>query len=468
MTPFAQYVENTVANRSADALTATAAGSLLSSLRTNGYADVTTDSLQMWVVDMATANLQPTTRKKYLGRMATLYRAWKHIAGENPFDAVKDAVETEFQFDAPQARANLERMGQLINHPAPSEVAAPYRNLFLYLFYNPTATLADALRLRFDSSDAISCPQIDNILDQQREAASARTTAVFPLGQGRKREPQLLREALAELGVVASLAGMTHNGDFSRRTITATWIAAALKAGVTVADIRSMVHTVPDEYPSLRLVPVRELSEQRKTDILRRVADAVNNHPRQWFVMKMRTGHTPATIRERISNAAPELLPDIQFYYPTHKVMRRNAQGRHMKTEVPYLRGILFFQMDRTRVATLMSRIGDAAWCYKQTNTPASPYCTISRNEMTAFQRSIGTFTPDIEMELELRATPLHPGTTVKIAGGGPLTGEHAIIESVRNINGTRTYTLSLTAYLQARWTIKDLPEVYLDPLPTA
>lgn len=466
MTTFAQYVDHALSTASLEPLTSTAASSFLSSLRRHGFTDISKDALRMWIVDMALADLKLSTRKKYVGRLSSLHRQWKRQPGSNPFDAVTDAVELDFTTSNPQVTANLPLLHRLIT-AAPStadNATQPYTDLFLYLFYNPSLTLEEAVNLRFDHCTG-SCAQTDNILDR-RKAHSPRSRFVFPLQQGRKRTPQILRETLEQLSAVAQLAGMKWTGTFSRSTITSLWIAAALKAGTPLLRIKSLLTAVPAEYSSLLLVPSLPLSEAERSDTIRAVANSVNSTPRQWFVMKMRAGQTPDTIRQKIHATSPETLPHIQFYHPTHRELRKNSAGKRVSVEVPYLRGILFFHTECHRVAPLMSRIGDVAWCYRHTNTPSSPYCTISRAEMQAFQRAVGQFTPDIEMHLELCSQPLEAGTPVKINGGGLLSDREAVIESVKNINGTRTYTLRLTDYLQARWTVADIHEHYLSPLP--
>lgn len=462
MVPFIDHITQTASAHPSDTLTATAVGSFVNSMQTHGYNEVKKDALRMWIVDMALDGLKTSTRKKYFSRIYTIYREWKTSAGENPFTAAKEAADFDFQCGSKEASMNLELVDRLLYRPKDS-YAKEYVNLFLYLFYNPMATINDVINMKFDDYD-VDCPQIDEIIDEQKEISN-RKTNVFGLGRGRKREPQIRRETLEELQAVAGLVGIRFSASFSRNSITALWIAAALKAGIPVADIRAVISSVPSEYSSLCLVPVLPLSDARKRDIIRKVADSVNNKPMQWFVMKMRPRQNPDTVKERIKMTTESLLDKMLFYYPTHKVLQQNNKGKTVKREVPYVPGVLFFKISRNMVPLLMHRIGEVAWCLKYTNTTGSKYCTISRNEMKAFQRCVGEFSADIQMELEVRDVPLEKGTVVKINGGGRMVGEEAVIQSVRNINGTRTYTLSLTSYLQAKWTVKDMEEIYIDPV---
>lgn len=416
----------------------------------------------MWIVDMTLDGLKVSTRKKYFGRIHSTYREWKSVPGENPFEAAKNAVELEFRCDNPEANRNLGLIDKLL-YRAKDTFSKEHVNLFLYLLYNPMSTMSDAVNLKFDDY-GVESPQIDEIIDEQKEL-NGRSSNVFALGRGHKRETQITREALQELSTIAQSLGMRFGSTFSRDSITAIWIAAALKAGVSVAEVRSIIPAVPPQYVALCMVPIIALTDARKREIIRKVADSVNNKPPEWFVMKMRSGQNPDTIKDKIRMTTEGILDTMTFYYPTHKVRQQNSKGKTVNKEVPYIPGVLFFRTGRNVVPQLMSRIGEVAWCYKYSNTAGSKYCTISRNEMRAFQRYIGEFTPDVEIGLEVRETPLEKGTIVRISGGKRMAGEEAVIEAVKNINGTRTYTLSLTNYLQAKWTIKDMEEIYIDPV---
>ncbi len=462
MNSFIDHIQEKALENPSDTLTATAVGSFLTSLRSHAYMEVTKDSVRMWIVDMAIDGLKVSTRKKYFSRIYTIYREWKCTAGEDPFEAAKEAADFDFQCGSKEANMNLELVDRLLYRPK-GAYAKEYINLFLYLFYNPMATMSDVINMKFDDYD-VDCPQIDEIIDEQKEI-SHRKTNVFGLGRGRKREPQILKDTMDELKSIANMSGMKFDGAFSRNSITSLWIAAALKAGISIAYIRAVISSIPTEYSSLCLVPVVSCSEAQKRDIIRQVADSVNNKPQQWFVMKMRSGQTPDTVKDKIKVTTEGILDKMLFYYPTHKVIQQNNKGKAVKREVPFVPGVLFFKISRNLVPLLMNRIGEVAWCFKYSNTAGSKYCTISRNEMKTFQRCIGEFTPDVEMELEVRETPLEKGTIVKISGGGRMIGEEAVIKSVRNINGTRTYTLSLTNYLQAKWTVNDMEEIYIDPI---
>lgn len=461
MFSFLEYVEKMISDDEPDVLTAAAGNSFTAALQNHSFEDVSNDALSIWIVMMALDGLKVNTRKKYFNRLHTMWRDWKNVSGEDPFEAVRGRLDMEIRCDNEIAAANLERISLLVNRSKDTP-DREYIEMFLYLLYTPSATVCDVVDLKFAEAATI-CPQTDYLIDRQKEM-SRRSRYVFGLGQGKKREPQIIVETLSKLKEVAESVGIKTDTEFSRETITAIWIAAALRADVPVAEIRSLISSVPAEYSSFGLVPVLPLTERRKETAIRKVADSIDNRPAQWFVMKMRSGQTPDSIKRKIADTTEGFLAEMMFYYPTRKEIRMTPGGKRIRKDVPYLPGVLFFRISRDKVPVLMSRIGDAAWCYKYSISKGSRYCTISRNEMQKFQHHIGQFTPDIRMELVTRRDPLEIGSEVMISGGGMFEGHIGRIQSFRNADGTRTYTLALSNEEYAKWTIRDIEEVFIEP----
>lgn len=147
----------------------------------------------------------------------------------------------------------------------------------------------------------------------------------------------------------------------------------------------------------------------------------------------------------------------INYYYPM-RIVKRMVKKKMVSKEIPIIPGILFFRLPYDRVGPLIGVIGDLAWCFRTTNSASSPYSVIPRSEMKAFQRCVGSYTSDIEMDIISSLPPLEVGDEVVIEDGSILTGQQATIRKVRSIDGTLTYTLRLsdTAYL--RWQDVTLP----------
>ena len=130
--------------------------------------------------------------------------------------------------------------------------------------------------------------------------------------------------------------------------------------------------------------------------------------------------------------------------------------------KLPIIPGLLFIRMPYDRVTPLIAVIGDLAWCYRSTNNPSSPYSVIPRHEMKAFQKCVGEFTSDIEMDIIASLPPLEVGDEVVIEDGSMLDGQQAIIRKVRSVDGTLTYTLRLSDTAFIKWKDVSLPASHL------
>lgn len=452
MNDFVAHAQGLVADKDVDSLTASAVGSFVASV-SNCREPLKEESVRAWIADMILGGMRSSTRRKYFSRVHTIYSLWKTEAGTDPFLAVRDDLNFDFDAALSEASRNLEAVHRLLSNP--ESTGSEYVALFLYLLYNVTATVSDAVNLKFEDVTA-DCPQIDNLIDSLQRS-SRRAAYVFPTVHSRPRELNPAVDAALQR------YGLIFSGGFSRDRVTELWIAAAIKAGVSLQDVRSMLPNVPSGFKSLEIIPAIPLTDRCRAALIRRVADTVNVRISQWFVMRLRQGHTPDDIQKRIRLTEPDIYETMHFYYPTHKAMRQGAGKKMASVDVPYMPGILFFKMPSRTVPKLFSRIGDVAWCYKHTKSSSGGYCTISRSEMMAFQRHIGEFTPDIQMDLRVSENPIEAGTVVRISGGGRMVGATAVVESVRNANGSRTYSLRLTDYLEARWTVDDVAEVFIE-----
>lgn len=471
MDTFLDFVENKVKQDPSHKLLGSAAASLKASLRASGSSSIDDASLRLWIASMVISGLRHSTRRKYLGELASAFRDWRNTDkkpdatsdADNPFLLAKD-LEKDFA-DQPlplHATENLNRIPRLLNlDPA----SGPYEtaSLFLYLLYNIDTRLQDAVRLRF-SDPLPPLSQIEDIVESMR-ISSPRKRYVFGLDQGKKREGQIIRDTIHAISRLLSDNGFDFGGEFSRDSILSLWTAAALKGGVPLHNIRSVLESVPGEYSSLGLLARRELPSDARNAILQRVADTINDNTPRWFVFRMRHGVTPDDVREAAGIFLGTAAGEIMYYHPTHTVVSLGRKGRRIKEEKPWLPGILFVRIRKDRISRLLRGIGHLAWCYRWANTPDSPYCMISTAEMKAFQRHVGSFTSDIKMELLTRDTPLEISQTVRINGAGILQNRIGVIQSMRNANGTRTYTISLSSRDYATWTVRDIDEALLEPI---
>lgn len=473
MVSFLTFVENKVADSSDKSLNSAVASFLEAQTqilpraqahKTDDAADrISETGLKAWVAWMALSGLSPATRRKYLRSIHSLYKEWSHGAdGNDIFTPALEIASMASAGDNGRTEANLALIPRLLNVGPGAEYYETV-NIFLYLLFNVSAAIVDVINLRF-GQPVPDILQLDDIVD--RMTASRRKKYVFGLGQGKQRDGRIARDLLHDMGATLSMLGFDFGDGFSRDTITALWIAAALKAGIAPADIRTLVSSIPDEYAPLRHILPSPLTDTSRLSLMRRVADIIHDGSPRWFVMRMRQGSTLDEIKQTLNQAPGQLSDSITYYYPTRTVIAVDKQGKKVREERPYLPGILFFRLRKDRVAQLFRSIGHLAWCYRLTNNPESPYCVIPATQMKIFQLQVGSFTSDISIHLVSLDTPLPLESRAIISGKGMFDNQIGIIRSVSNHNGTRTYTLALSDSQYATWTVEDIEETYLTPLP--
>lgn len=462
MTSFLQFVENKKTVSPDDRVVRSAVTSFRESFPSKDCDDITIPALQNWIAHMMIAGLKPASRRKYLSILRALYKEWKgDTESAAIFDEVRKLAAQDIEEGVDRANANCDMIRRLLNI-TPTSSDYEIITIFLYLLFDPGIGLPELIRLKF-GDDTPAILQLDEIIDSMR--ASKRKRYVFGLEQGKKREGRIIGDLLHQMYGVISAYGLELGQEISRDTITSIWIAAAFRIGIQPEEIRAIVRSIPKEYSFLQYILPAELETADRLRLMQKVADSIHDAASRWFVMKMRPGNTPDDIKTAISEADGKMLDDMTFYYPTQQLVIADKKGKRKKIEKPYLPSILFFKMRKDKVAPLFRNIGELAWCYRWSNTPDSPYCAISLREMKAFQKHIGSFTPDVRMEIVTLDTPLVVNQQVRIDGYGALDNQLGVIRSIHNSNGTRTYTLALSGKEFATWTVKDIEEIYLQPI---
>ncbi|MDE6631775.1 MAG: hypothetical protein K2K23_02120 [Muribaculaceae bacterium] len=191
------------------------------------------------------------------------------------------------------------------------------------------------------------------------------------------------------------------------------------------------------------------------------MAYSITNKNPGWFVLRLRSGVTPEAIKERLKEKESPLQRQIQYYYPMRSV-KKLEKKKVVSMEVPVIPGLLFIRLPYDRVSPLIGIIGDLAWCYRSTANPSSPYSVIPQAEMRIFQRSVGAFTEDVEMEIVSELPSLNVGDEVMIEDGSHLDGQVATIRKVISVDGTLTYTLRLSDTAYIKWQDVSLPASHL------
>lgn len=442
---FLQFVESLDPTNLSSMLSSRILPSFLNAMRRHNIEEFSQNALTFWTVEMMVNAMKSTTVQRYLGALHTVYKQWSGSEHDANIDFSLPNVR-DYNDSAIAAlkltESNLQKVAHLTKiNKNPLSKEHTYLNSLLYLLINPEATLSDVVELRF-SDPQIDSFHIDDIKLSMRKAPQAQY--VFPLEQGKRRKPAIIHDLLLGIKAASHPAGLEFGNSFSRDSITAIWIAAAIREEISYGEIRAIIKQLPTQYSFLSLIPEAQISGDRKTEILNSVASSFINYSTGWYVMRLRSGVTPDTIKDELKYRKYPLLRQIEFYAPQRKV-KKLIKKKAVAVDVPVLPGILFFRMRYDKISKMMSLIGDLAWCYRTTNSPTSPYSAIPQREMKTFQRSVGSMTADIEMDIIASQPPLNVGDEVIIENGTPLDGQQAVIRKVKTKNGNVSYTLRLS-----------------------
>lgn len=448
---FLDFVEQTRLGADAKSTTAYALDSVLPILRDGHLPSAGT--LSLWAATMLIAGKKPSTVRRYLAAIRTIHEQWSRNNTDGDasdiFSSLDSTLKDTVQAATEPARRNAALLPALLSR-SNSAPEWPTVAIFLYLLYTPYASLADVANLtfsQFDSTTAV-CPQVADIIATMSRANGRRY--IFPLGQGKTRPAEISRRLTAELCDLLTARGMRFPEGFSRQSVTALWIAAAIAAGIPLAHIRATITgALPADYAPLALVTpaADDNTEKLRAEVISRVADSICSHRRSWFAMKLRRGTTHDEIRAAI-DANPTLAAAVTIYSPMRTTVERNDHKRIIRQE-PYLPDIIFFNTRQDYVRPLFAAIGHLAWCFR--TTPTGPYATIPAAQMATFQRCIGTFTDDIlQTVAPAPAAQLSAGRRVRITGGIMAGYEGTIVDIDQD---HRLFTLTLGTATIATWT---------------
>lgn len=461
---FIAYVESLDKSHSSEMLLTRIIPSFLISMHKQEVVSVTADSVGNWITDMLLMRFKPSTAKRYLGAMRSLYKSWIKntilLSGHTCIDSDKADVifssdildkfkETDSGAKLAENERNLSHISNLMKVSGSLESHDFVINsIFLYLLFNPTSTVSDVIDLKHNDKEDLN-PHTDDIVKSMRKAPQAKY--VFPLLQGKRRKHAIIKSLISDLHDAGRRAGMSFGTVFSRESITNIWMAAAIKAGVSISDLVSIVKPLPPLYSFLSAVAPTEISNAEKRSIINRVNDLISDKSPGWFVARLRGGVKPDDITLRLKSLDSPILQQLQLYYPMHKE-RKLDKKKHVSVDVPVLPGILFFRLPYDKVTPFMATVGDLAWCFRSSADKNSVYAMIPNEEMKTFQRAVGSFTDDIEMELISSNPQLAVGDKVMIEGTSLLSGKKATIQKIRCVDGSYSYTLRLSDTAYIRW----------------
>lgn len=248
---------------------------------------------------------------------------------------------------------------------------------------------------------------------------------LFPLCQSQRTPKQLKAHISAIVNALFRRARLPQATDPSQ-TVVALWAYAALRAGIPASQLLRHLGHIPLGLPVLKLSGVRCQVSEDSLDSSLLVLDSSKEYfsqvgkiflenPPRWYAMSLRPGVRFTQVCRRIELLG-DLLPDIQLFYPSEEISR--AIGKKIVTrQRPFIHSVVFFRAKLTDIGRLFSKIGDLAWCYRQSARPGAPYADISERQFQLFQQTIARFTPDYEVAAS-GDLDLHEGDRVEILGG--------------------------------------------------
>lgn len=368
--------------------------------------DLSQEAVDAWLEQMAIDRLLVSTAKYYLDCVGALYgkaTAMRQIPGKCTFHGFGDAETKE------DTQADCTSLLQLLRNKRTGNTE--YQLALDILEFSQACGglgLDDIISLRKDTSEQLP----DRATTIARQYISSRRLHVFPLSQTRRGGKALRAEIGRRLGTLLS-CNDKRVADYSDSYAAALWLDAAMRAGERPSVAKACTPCSPSFGSAMQLVRPATLSGGDRLLVLNRVAHFINGDRKCWRAMHLRRRTTPAQVLERLESAG--LAPDIT-YYPTDEIVRRVGSSLKKET-LAYLPDVLFFKASDRKIAPMFREIGDLAWCYRETAAADSAYAAISDAQMAAFQRVVGSFTPDIEL-LSTETPALGPGRKVRITGG--------------------------------------------------
>lgn len=368
--------------------------------------ELSQDAVDAWIELMAADGLLASTAKYYLDCMGALYgkaTAMRGIPAKCRFHGFGNAEINE------DIAADCTPLLQLLRNRRTENT--DYRLMLDILEFSQACGglgLDDIIGLQNEPLEQLP----DRAAAIARKYISSRRLHVFPLSQTRRGAKALRAETGRRIGALLS-RNDARVADYSDLYAAALWLDAAMQAGERPSIAKACTACMPPTATAMQLVRPAALSGAERLRVLNRVALFINGGRKCWHAMHLRRRTAPTQVLERLESAG--LLPDIT-YYPTDEIVRRVGSSLKKET-LAYLPDVLFFKASECDIAPMFREIGDLAWCYRETAAPDSAYATISDAQMAAFQRVVGSFTPDIELLTD--DTPaLGPGRKVRITGG--------------------------------------------------
>jgi hypothetical protein len=204
------------------------------------------------------------------------------------------------------------------------------------------------------------------------------------------------------------------------------WLSVARTVQVDIAVMAACAYKRVD---CLTHYTGEAASDQKQIDCaFSSVCLLVVDNNEHWYAMKLRDKVTPAVVLQLLhDNEKYPALRQLTTYYPMEEIKVRLSNGQWKQNSKAFIKDVLFFRTMERFVNPLFLIVRNAAWIFRQSNSPASPYAVISQREMENFQRAISQFTDDIAVSI-VENSDIAVGKRVRLEYGD-FAGCEGIIE---------------------------------------
>ena len=365
-----------------------------------------------WFIDMSLQGLSMKTMSHYLDIIAALYKdtqASSCDAVVRGLSIFKQKIKT---FGVGETTPlvtyeTLKKVQSITRHAAigmkDKSMAADILLLSLLLRCMPIAEVGRLKTSDIDTENALYA-------DIVGRNTSPRRKYLFNLNQSRLTDRQL--EAKVNFLVGSFLKG--HDIPILNTvddTIRSIWVSAALRSGVSSAEVVAMLDVLPSCLPFLSLCERADISSLRKSGIDNTIAIFFTDNPFRWYAMKLRPRVTYEDILKKISSIDDSQKPEL--FYPYQEIARKIGK-KLVFDKKPVIRDIVFFRSRLTDIYPLFCHIGDLAWCFTTSGKPGDDYAAIPPASFKIFKDTISHFTSDYEI--------------APIGGFAPVEGESVVI----------------------------------------
>ncbi|MDE6794733.1 MAG: hypothetical protein K2J63_05445 [Muribaculaceae bacterium] len=416
------------------------------------FTDFNIRTLRDWIVAMLCGNCSLQTVLYYLENVAALYNKAVKLGQAPKTDAFRqlkaELLETKGDSLSRTVKDSLSSLSRLAKGRAPlTGDMVYYGDLLLFSFYNRGLSIPEILGMTAD--DLADMPEeAVTIADKYREK---RREKIFPRGAVNTVEQRTK--------MIAHHIGLDTPPDMTVGEITSRlWILAALRLGIPAGTIAQCNLPQSADLAVLEFAKTdsEPISDAEIRHITRQVADSITYNPEHWHVMKLRAHHSYEEVRDRLKTAK---FKHIEYFYPQEEISRKIGKKLEFEHR-PILPYVLFFRSKDTDIAPMFKHIGDIAWCYRY--TPKGAYAVVPPAEMSRFQRTIGHFTPDFDIQ-PLGTSKIGIGEMVRVIGG-PMAGYEGVVYAIEDGSNTRLFRLQVLAENGIEWKM-DIDERQIERL---